>query len=232
MSDALGPSATNVDVGSAGAVSDPAVGTSDDEAEHPESATSRSAPVAAGNLLMTGPLSSPLRPRSQDGRGASTDARELLGQREVDHARAADAGARHDGAGVLGDHLADDGRPRGVGVRAHEGEHAVGVLASDERDESTLVGDERGSSPRKPQAARTSSATGTSRSTMRTPTRALPANSLRVPATPPRVVSRSMCRSSPASTSEATSRCSAAVSETISLPNSSPSRTESTATPC
>ena len=89
-----------------------------------------------------------------------------------------------------------------------------------------------GSSPRNAQAARTSSATGTEDSTICTTTPAASAISLSVAATPPRVGSRIMDTSAPESSSAAMTPLSGWLSVTMSDPNSSPSRTLSTAMPC
>ena len=89
-----------------------------------------------------------------------------------------------------------------------------------------------GSKPRNAQAARTSSATGTEDSTICTPTPAASAISLSVAATPPRVGSRIMDTSAPESSSAAMTPLSGWLSVTMSDPNSSPSRTLSTAMPC
>ena len=70
------------------------------------------------------------------------------------------------------------------------------------------------------------------RSTSWTPTRALRAISLSEVPRPPRVGSRSTCRSGQTVSIAATSRCRAALSVTIWVPNSRPSRTLMIAMPC
>ena len=89
-----------------------------------------------------------------------------------------------------------------------------------------------GSRPRIAQALATAGGTGTARSWMTTPVPEALAISLSAAASPPRVGSRSTCRSGVTASMASTRPPSAAQSLSISTPNSRPSRTLMTATPC